>query len=56
LWYLPFLLLLVFRPNLSDRRPLPIQRESDWLCRLGRVLGRFVGWLLKLPQPMMPAH
>ena len=23
LWYLPFLLVLVFRPNLLDRRPLP---------------------------------
>jgi len=56
LWYLPYLLLLVFRPNLSDRRPLPIQCETDWLCRLGRVLGRFVCLLLKLPQPMMPAH
>jgi len=52
LWYLPFLLLLVFRPNLSERRPLPIQRETDWLCRLGRVLS----WLLKLPQPLMPVH
>jgi hypothetical protein len=55
LWYLPFLLLLVFRPNLSDRRPLLIQRETDWLCRLGRVLARFFCWLLRLPQPMMPA-
>jgi hypothetical protein len=56
LWYLPFLLVLVFRPNLSDRRPLPIVTERDWLCRLGRLLGRFVYWLLRLPQPMMPAH
>lgn len=56
LWYLPYLLLLVFRPNLSDRRPRPIVPEKDWLCRLGRALGRLVCWLLRLPQPMMPAH
>jgi hypothetical protein len=37
-WYLPLLLLLVFRPNLNDRRPPPIQRETDWLLRLGRWL------------------
>ena len=46
LWYLPLLLLLVFRPNLSERVPPPIQTETDWLHRLGRravrapVLGR----------------
>src|SRR5579864_9480892 len=33
LWYLPLLALMVFRPNLSDRRPLPIQPETDWLRR-----------------------
>jgi hypothetical protein len=37
-WYLPLLLLLMFRPNLNDRRPPPIQRETDWLLRLGRWL------------------
>src|SRR5262249_22978566 len=36
LWYLPLLLLLVFRPNLEDRQPPPINRETDWLRRLGR--------------------
>jgi hypothetical protein len=46
LWYLPLLLLLVFRPNLSDRQPLPIQRETDWLTRLGRWISRrFLRWL-----------
>src|SRR5205085_9435252 len=28
LWYLPFLLLLVFRPNLSERQASPILPES----------------------------
>jgi hypothetical protein len=36
LWYLPFLLLLVFRPNLSSCQPLP--PGNDWLARLGRRL------------------
>ena len=40
LWYLPFLLLLVFRPNLSACLP-PIPAET-WLTRLCR---RVVGWL-----------
>lgn len=41
LWYLPFLLLLTFRPNLSACQPPP--PASDWLARLGRRLG--VLWL-----------
>jgi hypothetical protein len=53
LWYLPLLLLVVFRPNLSDRVPLPIQRETDWLNRLGHALGRFALRLLRLPEPVV---
>jgi hypothetical protein len=56
LWYLPFLLLLVFRPNLADRRPPPITRETDWVVRCRRLLGRWVGWFFKLPEPMAPAR
>ena len=41
LWYLPVFLLIVFRPNLLDRRPLPIRSESDWLLRLQRTLARW---------------
>ena len=52
LWYLPYFLLLMFRPNLSERRPLPLQPETDWLMRWGRALGRFVGWLFKAPEPV----
>jgi hypothetical protein len=47
LWYLPLLLLLVFRPNLSDRLPPPINLETDWLHRLGRALGRLALRLLR---------
>ena len=50
LWYLPLLLLLIFRPNLEDRRPAPIQSETDWLLRLRRSLARLAGWLLKTPE------
>jgi hypothetical protein len=56
LWYLPLLLLLVFRPNLSERRPLPIQPETDWLARLGRTLLRWVERLLKPPAPLTPVR
>src|SRR5439155_5271993 len=31
LWYLPLLLLWVFRPNLSDAQPAPIVAQTDWL-------------------------
>ncbi len=48
LWYLPLVLLLVFRPNLSDRRPSPINRETDWLFRLGRLTLRLAGRLARL--------
>lgn len=38
LWYLPLLLLLAFRPNLSMSQALPIAPETDWLTRLRRWL------------------
>lgn len=40
LWYLPLLLLLVFRPNLSTCQPQP--PGHDWLSRFGRRLALFV--------------
>src|SRR5262249_51543131 len=46
LWYLPLLLLMMFRPNLSDRRPPVIAPETDWLARWGRGLRRFLAWLI----------
>jgi hypothetical protein len=56
LWYLPLLLLLVFRPNLSDRQPAVIQPQKDWLARLRGLVTRFFAWLLKLPEPMARVH
>ncbi len=56
LWYLPLLLLMIFRPNLADRRPLPIPPETDWVARTGRGLGRFFSWLLRTPQPLTPVR
>jgi hypothetical protein len=51
LWYLPLLLLLVFRPNLADRLALPIKPDEDWVIRWRAALGRFASRLLRLPQP-----
>jgi hypothetical protein len=56
LWYLPFLLLLVFRPNLADRVPAPIVSENDWLARSRRALARFASRLLRLPEPTASVH
>ncbi len=50
LWYLPLLLLLIFRPNLEERRPPLIVRETDWLFRAARSLRRFAGWFWKAPE------
>jgi hypothetical protein len=50
LWYLPLLLLLVFRPNLSDRRPLPINADTDWLFRVGRLMLRGAARVVRLPE------
>jgi hypothetical protein len=52
LWYLPFLLLLVFRPNLSNAQPSP--PTQDWLTRLRRSLYRFARRLLHLPTERQP--
>jgi hypothetical protein len=49
LWFLPFLLLLVFRPNLSACQPPP--PEDDWLARLVRRSWRWVLRRLRLPEP-----
>lgn len=51
LWYLPLLLLLVFRPNLADRVPPTISPEHDWLSRFGRLLARSVVRWLRVPEP-----
>jgi hypothetical protein len=56
LWYLPFLLLLVFRPNLTSCQPSP--PEDDWVARLGRTLIRRLRLALRWtprPQPVRVA-
>jgi hypothetical protein len=52
LWYLPLLLLLVFRPNLSERRP-PLVPPVGGQGRLGltlAALGRFLVWMVRPPE------
>jgi hypothetical protein len=56
LWYLPLLLLLVFRPNLSERQPPLIRPESDRLRRFGHALGRVVLRLVRPPEPLVRAR
>ncbi|MBM4068007.1 MAG: hypothetical protein FJ271_03555 [Planctomycetes bacterium] len=47
LWYLPLLMLMVFRPNLSDRRPALLQTDADWFGRTRRLIGKLTGRLAK---------
>jgi hypothetical protein len=49
LWYLPLLLLLAFRPNLTGCQPPPINPDTDWLTRARRRLGRLALRLLGVP-------
>jgi hypothetical protein len=50
MWFLPLLLLLVFRPNLASSQP-PAPTGEDWLFRLGR---RLFGWLVRRMQRRRP--
>jgi hypothetical protein len=56
LWYLPLLLLIVFRPNLADRQAVPISAEHDWLLRFGRYLVRIQKRFTGLPERPTPVH
>lgn len=47
LWFLPLLLLMMFRPNLSNSVPPPVSSD-DWIARLRRRLTRLV---LRVPAP-----
>jgi hypothetical protein len=53
LWYLPVLLIMAFRPNLSDREPTPIAKETDWLARSGRFFLRHAGRLINPAEPLV---
>lgn len=54
LWYLPLLLLLVFRPNLSTCQPQP--PKPDWLSHLGRRLMILCRRALRLLRPVRTHH
>jgi hypothetical protein len=54
LWYLPLLVLLVFRPNLTDRRPPPMEEQDDFVLRTGRALRRLAGRGLQILMPPQP--
>jgi hypothetical protein len=47
LWYLPFLLLMMFRPKLDHKRPPLIQPETDWLRQWAGVAIRSVAGLFR---------
>jgi hypothetical protein len=53
LWYLPLLLLVIFRPNLSEHFPRPIAAESDWLGKFGRRIRHWAARILRFPEPMV---
>jgi hypothetical protein len=50
LWYLPYLLLLVFRPNLSACRP-PLVSSDDWLSRRAQAVMRVLRKTLRIHEP-----
>jgi hypothetical protein len=52
LWYMPLLLLLVFRPNLQDRVPPAIAVETDWLYRSLHWLARGIRRLARRSEPV----
>lgn len=56
LWYLPLLLLIVFRPNLADRFPAAIHPEVDWLSRSRRAVHRLANRLVNPPAPAVRVH
>jgi hypothetical protein len=53
LWYLPFFLLMVFRPNLTNAQP-PRLPADDWPARLGRAAGHLVTRWFRHPEPATP--
>jgi len=52
LWYVPLVLLLMFRGNLADRRPAIIVTETDWLFRGRNALSR--SWVRMFRPPTIP--
>jgi hypothetical protein len=52
LWYLPILLLVVFRPNLSDRRPPIPESEDDFVVYTYRAIRHLVRRFTQRPEPV----
>jgi hypothetical protein len=52
LWYLPLVLLLVFRPNLAGHRPAFLQPETDWVAHLRKRFRGLFSRLLKVPDTL----
>lgn len=52
LWYLPILLLVVFRPNLSDRVPPIPESDDDFVVTTARVTRRIVNRVMRRPLPV----
>ena len=52
LWYLPLMVLMVFRPNLADRYPPPQEPLPTWPSRSAR---RIADWVANRIQPTDPA-
>ena len=46
------MLLLVFRPNLSDRRPLPLVAETDWVGKAAAAVGQVAAFFFQVPEPL----
>jgi hypothetical protein len=55
LWYLPLLLMMIFRPNLTDRRPPLIDTETDWARRYAKAIRARVRRLFRRPAPSASA-
>lgn len=53
LWYLPLYVLIIFRPNLSDRFPPAINQRPSLIARW---VHQFVQWLVRRLQPPEPAQ
>jgi hypothetical protein len=53
LWYLPLLVLMIFRPNLADRFAPPQPTTPSWPAR---VLARCLNWVVRRIQPPEPAQ
>lgn len=56
LWYLPLVLLMVFRPNCSDRLAPAPTVHAAWLHRSLRFLGGAAKRLVRAPEPTTQVH